>query len=216
MKAATKPDPYDVLGVDKNATPGDIKKAHRKRIRKAHPDSGGNPEEFMALQCAYETLIDPEKRRRYDNNEPEPGSIVQEALGHLCKIFNSLLDSHGDKITTIDIVSAITGHIRGDIVNITAMKNSHAKKAKTLRKVLERLKYSGRRVDVLKEMLEQQLQDIARGQKQADRTIEMLEMATILAKEYAFERESPITSDFARDALLQTIPGSRTFTWNRN
>ena len=61
---------YQTLGVSKNATAGDIKKAYRKLARKHHPDV--NPgdkkaeERFKEINEAYEVLADPEKRARYD------------------------------------------------------------------------------------------------------------------------------------------------------
>jgi molecular chaperone DnaJ len=63
-------DLYEVLGVPKTASAGDIKKAHRKLVRKHHPDA--NPgdtaaeERFKEIQGAYDILSDPEKRKQYD------------------------------------------------------------------------------------------------------------------------------------------------------
>ena len=63
-------DYYKVLGVDKNATQEDIKKAYRKLARKLHPDLNPNDQEaqkkFQQLNEANEVLSDPEKRKKYD------------------------------------------------------------------------------------------------------------------------------------------------------
>jgi molecular chaperone DnaJ len=57
---------YDTLGVKRDASAAEIKKAFRKLARKHHPDAGGDEEKFKELNSAYEVLSDPEKRSEYD------------------------------------------------------------------------------------------------------------------------------------------------------
>lgn len=63
-------DHYATLGVAKNATPEDIKKAYRRLAAIHHPDKGGDTAEFQKVQAAYETLSDPQKKQEYDNPNP--------------------------------------------------------------------------------------------------------------------------------------------------
>jgi molecular chaperone DnaJ len=70
MAASNKRDYYEVLGVERDATPEQMKKAYRKLAVQYHPDKNpGNKEaeeKFKELGEAYEALNDPQKRAAYD------------------------------------------------------------------------------------------------------------------------------------------------------
>lgn len=57
---------YDILGVKRDATDDDIKKAFRKLAAKYHPDAGGDEAKFKEVSEAYTTLSDKQKRKEYD------------------------------------------------------------------------------------------------------------------------------------------------------
>ena len=66
-------DPYEVLGVDRKASAGDIKSAYRKLAKKLHPDANKNDPKaatrFAELNAAHELLGDADKRKAFDRGE---------------------------------------------------------------------------------------------------------------------------------------------------
>ena len=64
--AGKTPDYYKTLGVSRNATQDEIKKAFRKLARTHHPDAGGDEAKFKEINEAYEVLSDEKKRKLYD------------------------------------------------------------------------------------------------------------------------------------------------------
>ena len=96
---------YDVLGVQKNASEDEIKKAFRKLAVKYHPDNGGDENKFKEISEAYETLSNPDKRREYDQLLMYGGIPGQGAAGgayaggaagvNIGDILNSMLSGNG-------------------------------------------------------------------------------------------------------------------------
>ena len=63
-------DYYQTLGVSRDSSQEDIKKAFRKLASQHHPDKGGDTATFQKIQEAYATLSDPQKKAAYDNPSP--------------------------------------------------------------------------------------------------------------------------------------------------
>ncbi|MCX7919989.1 MAG: molecular chaperone DnaJ [bacterium] len=103
MVATTKRDYYEILGVSRDASLDEIKKAYRKLAMQFHPDRNPNnkeaEEKFKEASEAYEVLSDPEKRQRYDAYGHEgvrstfsPGGFTWQDFHH----FSDISDIFGD------------------------------------------------------------------------------------------------------------------------
>src|SRR4051812_9865864 len=95
--ATTERDLYEVLGVPREATDAEIKRAFRKLAQQWHPDVNKDPEapaRFKEASEAYQILSDPERRQRYDmfgraGVETGPAGAGFEGFGGFSDIFDA-------------------------------------------------------------------------------------------------------------------------------
>jgi molecular chaperone DnaJ len=88
---ASLPDLYGVLGVPRDATEDDIRRAYRQLARELHPDVNGDPEaerRFKEITAAYQTLSDPARRRQYDMFGSQGGGADFFPFGDFGDIFD--------------------------------------------------------------------------------------------------------------------------------
>ena len=98
-------DPYQTLGVTKDASQDAIQKAYRRLAKKLHPDL--NPrnkqaeEQFKEVSAAYDLLGDPEKRARFDRGEIDASGDYHQLLRQVIELY-MMKPTNGEKITQCD------------------------------------------------------------------------------------------------------------------
>lgn len=84
-------DYYNILEVSRTASLDEIKQAYKKKVKQHHPDIGGDPEKFKQINEAYEILSNTDKRRLYDNPQPNfnfrSQNFNQENFDHIFEQF---------------------------------------------------------------------------------------------------------------------------------
>lgn len=133
------------MGINKDASQEEIKKAYRKKAVEHHPDKGGDPEKFKQAQIAYDHLSDEQKKADYDqgkNQEEDP------ALGFLSGLFLSLISNNTD-IDRTDLFKKMVHEINIKIFSIHTEKKGAERLIKRLKKVRKRIKKDKRQFFII-------------------------------------------------------------------
>lgn len=130
---------YDVLGVNKNSTPEEIKKAYRKKAKENHTDKqGGDHDKMVEITKAYSVLSITEKRTRYDSTgQTEDVPFEQKFAGFVNDVFLKVIDQVD--VVHSDLVVAFVATTKGIIGENEKEQKKMVDKMDKLNKVVERL-----------------------------------------------------------------------------
>jgi curved DNA-binding protein CbpA len=184
-------DPYQMLGIDRDAQEPAVKAAYRTKAKTAHPDQGGDPGEFERLQAAYDLLKDPVRRKVYDDTGYDPqladpkdlkGVMMLETL-----INDVILDERDPG--SFDPLAAMRRKLSDDILKNRFHILELERHRTRIRQHVDRL---GRKpeTDVLGSMLRARSQAIAEAIKNTENQIEAIEKAYSLLEGYSYELEA--------------------------
>lgn len=184
-------DPYAMLGIDREADDQAIKSAYRRLAKGAHPDSGGDVEQFSRLQASYDLLKDPVRRRVYDDTGYDPQLADAKDLKGLLMIETLVNEFILDEREpgSFDPVAAMRRKLSDDILKSRFHILELERHRSRVRKHMDRL---GKRpeADVLGSMLRARSQSIADAIKQAETQIEAIEQAYVMLEGYHYELET--------------------------
>ncbi len=183
-------DPYEMLGVDRDANDQTIRTAYRKAAKAAHPDFGGDAEQFARLQAVYELLKDPVRRKVFDDTGYDPQLAEPRDLKGLMMLETLVNDFILDEREpgSFDPVAAMRRKLSDDIVK-SRFHILELERHRALRKHLDRL---GRRpeTDVLGSMLRARSRSIAEAIKTTEEQIKTIEQAYEMLEGYSYELEA--------------------------
>lgn len=179
-------DHYETLGVPKDASPEDIKRAFRKQSSKHHPDKkqGGSHEAMAKVNAAYAVLSDPARRLGYDQTgrDPAEGPTLDDIAEHaLQTLIQQILEDN----PTGDLVKHLERHITKSIEQLQGQVKKHERAIARLTKQLDRVvRKSAGSESLFNRVLERQIKQLKEAIEEAERLLEVSQRSLEILKDH--------------------------------
>lgn len=194
-------DPYEILGIGRDADDAAIRNAFRRLAKESHPDSGGDAEAFLLCQKAQDLLLDPLRRKVFDATGYDPDLADArdiEGLMLIEKLVNDIVLDEREP-GTFDPLEKMRATLKNDIRKARFHMREMEGHGSRVGRHLTRL---GRRsgADVLGHMLRARMEAIAKAVEDAGRQIKANERAIEMLEAYSYETDdmSPMATPARR------------------
>jgi DnaJ-class molecular chaperone len=189
-------DHYQTIGVDRNASQEEIKKAYREKSKELHPDAnGGDDKGFAALGKAYEILSDPEKRKRYDETGSDNANNDEDMANSLISKLTLTFVENVGNVGEISLTEFISTYLKDQ-------KKRGEEEIKASEAILERTTNASNRIakkgqglNIILLTLQTKINFITSDIKNHKNNLLVFERALELIKEYEYTLEEKKESE---------------------
>lgn len=181
-------DYYQVLGIERNATKEQIKRAYLLKAKECHPDKGGDADQFQKIQKAYEVLYGETSRYFYDTTGSEISKDdIEYANNQLSSLIIEVIELNNDSMI-VDYFKEMRRVLdRKKIQYQSAILQNMATERK-LSKGLSRIKPKGKNITLIN-AVKNRIEMVQNSQKEAERQIAILRMMRSIVDEYEMQGE---------------------------
>lgn len=180
--------PYDVLGVAKDATKEAIKKAFRNKSKAAHPDvNKGEDKGFSELTVAYRLLSDDEARAHFDatgETDQPIDNLQSEAMGVIASLMDVALASEDVKYH--DLPTEMANQVRAEVESLKSNKAGGIAQRARIQDVKGRF---GGKSDFIIAMLDHKIKNIDNQLRLMDKRLEVCDRAIAILTDVTFKYE---------------------------
>lgn len=184
---------YEVLGVDRTATPAQIKAAYRKLSKKHHPDAGGDRAEWDRISHAYEVLSDEPRRAKYDatgddTRTPDPEAQERAQVASIVRqIISGVLQSSRDDPGRVDFRQRIIADLDVKRAQMTQDKSQLELKIKRVERFQGRFVKDEGGDDIIGDVVRQGLRDLEAQVVNVDNALKLHEKVVQVFLQYRYE-----------------------------
>jgi curved DNA-binding protein CbpA len=189
-------DPYSVLGVERTVGHGGIKAAYRLRVRTAHPDRGGDPDEFMTIVRAFDVLSDPDARRMYDETgvvDPEAAvKLRNDVAVVLADMFDAAVRTAVDTglpLDGVDFIDMMSSAVGANAEDARVQAERLEGEVGALSTLKQRIRRHDDHTNMFAERLDEQIAAKTEEQAQLRRRVHVFEIAMVELGNYDSEVE---------------------------
>jgi DnaJ-class molecular chaperone len=189
---------YQTLGISKDATKDEIKKAYRKLSKTMHPDVGGDEESFDELKQAYDVLMDDNLRKLYD----ETGTIGKVVDRH--NMFMSFISSKAvyalenfSDDPFFNLIDFLKGDLKDNIEKGRFTIIDVGTKKNTLQNKLKNIQNKKGGENLIAKVIELKVNEYSNHIEQIKSTIKDLEYCMDRINEYSYSSSSGLISWYA-------------------
>ncbi|GLQ55769.1 DnaJ domain-containing protein [Devosia nitrariae] len=189
-------DPYLVLGLERTVAAGAVKAAYRMRVRTAHPDKGGDPDEFMAIVKAFDVLSDPDARRMFDETgvvDPQAATKLRSDVAVvLADMFDAAVRTAVDTglpLESVDFIDMMTSAVRNNAEDARDQAERIESEMAALGGLRQRIRRHDEGTNMFAERLDEQITAKAESQAQLRRRVHVFEVAMVELGNYDTEVE---------------------------
>ena len=178
---------YETLGVNRDATADEIKKAYRRKASKAHSDRGGGSDEQMAkINVAYEVLSDPERRQNYDVSGKDTVDDLEKAAYDLI-VSKAAMFIQNDASENQDLIASIRQSFLNDLQMVVGNKTKGIRLIARLDRTLSNLVYKGDGTDKIGDMIRHQKEHVSRQLLAVENDTAKINLALKLLESYEYK-----------------------------